>query len=133
MITIVYTFLGGVWALMVTDYIQFLMKTMALLLLVPLAVWRLAACIMRSHRCRRDSCVSRTGRTTGFICRLGRDAHNHIERLVVIGAKILFGEERPELSKAAYFSAFLHLIGGPVMILPAILARGFLPDLIAPT
>jgi Na+/proline symporter len=36
-----------------------------------------------------------------------------------------------EASKAAYFSAFLHLIGGPVMILPAILARGFLPDLIA--
>jgi Na+/proline symporter len=36
-----------------------------------------------------------------------------------------------DASKAAYFSAFLHLIGGPLMILPAILARGFLPDLIA--
>src|SRR5690242_18518 len=39
-IAIAYTFLGGLWALAVTDYVQFLMKALALLLLVPLAIWR---------------------------------------------------------------------------------------------
>jgi solute:Na+ symporter, SSS family len=36
-----------------------------------------------------------------------------------------------DASKAAYFSAALNLLGAPLMILPAIIGRGILPDLIA--
>ena len=38
-VTVTYTLLGGLWALVVTDYIQFLMKIAAMLLLLPLAIW----------------------------------------------------------------------------------------------
>ncbi len=37
-ITVTYTLLGGLWALVVTDYIQFLMKIAAMLLLLPLCL-----------------------------------------------------------------------------------------------
>jgi Na+/proline symporter len=36
-----------------------------------------------------------------------------------------------QASKAAYLSAILHVFGPPLMIIPAILGRSFLPDLIA--
>src|SRR5579885_2815707 len=39
-VMVTYTFLGGLWALVVTDYVQFLMKMMAIGLLFPLAVWK---------------------------------------------------------------------------------------------
>ena len=38
-ITITYTILGGLWALVITDYVQFVMKIAAMLLLLPLALW----------------------------------------------------------------------------------------------
>ena len=38
-VTVAYTLMGGMWALIVTDYVQFLMKLLAILLLLPLAVW----------------------------------------------------------------------------------------------
>ena len=41
-IVILYTVLGGLLALVVTDYLQFFMKAPAILVLLPLAVWRLA-------------------------------------------------------------------------------------------
>lgn len=131
-ITIVYTFLGGVWALMVTDYIQFLMKTLALLLLVPLAVWAAGGV--------HHAIISMP---PGFL-RVTNGPYNWLYlagwavmlTITVNGSwslaqKFYSVKNEREASKAAYFSAFLHLIGGPVMILPAILARSFLPDLIA--
>ena len=39
-VTVTYTLLGGLWALVVTDYVQFLMKIAAMVLLLPLAIWR---------------------------------------------------------------------------------------------
>ena len=38
-ITVTYTILGGLWALVITDYVQFVMKITAMLLLLPLAFW----------------------------------------------------------------------------------------------
>ena len=38
-VTVTYTILGGLWALVVTDYVQFLMKIAAMLLLLPIALW----------------------------------------------------------------------------------------------
>ena len=37
-VMVAYTFFGGVWALVVTDYVQFLMKALAILLMLPLAI-----------------------------------------------------------------------------------------------
>ena len=131
-ITIVYTFLGGVWALMVTDYIQFLMKMLALLLLVPLAVWA-AGGVHHAVASMPPGFLRVTNGPYNWIYLAGWAV---MLTITVNGSwslaqKFYSVKSEREASKAAYFSAFLHLIGGPVMILPAILARTFLPDLIA--
>ena len=68
-VTVTYTLLGGLWALVVTDYVQFLMKIAAMMLLLPLAVWRaggLAASPLTGYR--RDSCILQGALMTGPIC-----------------------------------------------------------------
>lgn len=37
-VMVAYTFFGGLWALVVTDYVQFLMKSLAILLMLPLGI-----------------------------------------------------------------------------------------------
>lgn len=39
-VMVAYSFLGGLWALVVTDYVQFLMKVLAMLFLLPMAIFR---------------------------------------------------------------------------------------------
>ncbi len=55
-ITVAYTILGGLWALVITDYVQFVMKIAAMLLLLPMALWQ-AGGISRAF----------TGLPTGFL------------------------------------------------------------------
>lgn len=131
-ITIVYTFLGGVWALMVTDYIQFLMKTLALLLLVPLALIA-AGGVHHAVASMPPGFLHVTNGPYNWLYLAG-----WLVMLTItlngswsLAQKFYSVKNEREASKAAYFSAFLYLIGGPLMILPAILARTFLPDLIA--
>lgn len=131
-ITIVYTFLGGVWALMVTDYIQFLMKTLALILLVPLAVWAAggvhhALAVMPPGFLRMTNGPYNWIYLAGWAVMLTITLNGSWS----LAQKFYSVKNERDASKAAYFSAFLYLIGGPLMILPAILARTFLPDLIA--
>lgn len=131
-ITIVYTFLGGVWALMVTDYIQFLMKTIALLLLVPLAVHAAGGV----HHAIASMPPGFLRATNGpynwlYLCGWAVMLTITVNGSWSLAQKYYSVKSERDASNAAYFSAFLHMIGGPVMILPAILARTFLPDLIA--
>ncbi len=131
-ITIVYTFLGGLWALMVTDYIQFLMKIMALTLLVPLAVWR-AGGVHHAIAVLPPSFFHATGGQYNWLYLVGWAVMLTItlNGSWSLAQKFYSVKDERQAAKASYFSAVLHLIGGPVMILPAILARTFLPDLIA--
>lgn len=51
---VAYTFFGGLWALVVTDYVQFLMKALAMLLMLPLPLLWLAECAEHSLICLPD-------------------------------------------------------------------------------
>ena len=68
-ITVTYTILGGLWALVITDYVQFVMKIAAMLLLLPLALWQVGGPAHALKGCRQDFCISRAGLTAGFTCR----------------------------------------------------------------
>ncbi len=131
-ITVVYTFLGGLWALIVTDYIQFLMKMMALTLLVPLAIWR-AGGLRHAVRVLPTGFFHATNGPYNWIYLLGWGVMLTItlNGSWSLAQKFYSVKDERQAAKASYFSAFLYLIGGPLMILPAILARTFLPDLIA--
>ncbi|HZY62649.1 MAG TPA: hypothetical protein VFE38_08990 [Edaphobacter sp.] len=131
-VMVAYTFFGGLWALVVTDYVQFLMKALAILLMLPLAI--VAAGGIRP---------AFTGLPTGFL----RPVNGPYSWVYVVGfatvlivsynaswslaQKYYSVRNEREASKAAYFSAALNLIGAPLMILPAIIGHHILPDLAA--
>jgi solute:Na+ symporter, SSS family len=131
-VTIFYTLLGGLWALTVTDYIQFLMKILAMLLLLPLAIW---------HAGGLTTAFSHLPQ--GFF----RPVNGPYTWIYVIGFTVLITisyngswalaqkyysvQNERDAAKAGYLSAALNFIGAPIMILPAIIGRNLLPDLIA--
>jgi Na+/proline symporter len=131
-ITIVYTFMGGLWALIVTDYIQFLMKMMALTILVPLAILR-AGGLHHAVQVLPKGFFHVTAGPYNWIYLIGWAVMLTItlNGSWALAQKFYSVKNEREAAKASYCSAFLHLVGGPLMILPAILARSFLPDLIA--
>ena len=131
-VMVTYTFLGGLWALVVTDYVQFLMKMMAIGLLFPLAVWKAGG---PSH--------AFTGLPPGFFHLSGGPyGWTYIlgfTLLMIISyngswalaQKYYSVPDERSASKAAYLAAGLNFFGAPLMMLPAIVGRHFLPDLIA--
>lgn len=131
-VMVAYTFFGGVWALVVTDYVQFLMKALAILLMLPLAI--VAAGGIRP---------AFTGLPTGFLAPVnGPYGWIYVAGFATVmivsynaswslAQKYYSVRDEREASKAAYFSAFLNVVGAPLMILPAVIGRHILPDLIA--
>ena len=131
-VTVAYTVFGGLWALVVTDYVQFLMKALAILLLLPLALW---------HAGGVRAAV--TGLPPGFL----HPTNGPYNWIYLAGFTVLITisyngswalaqkyysvRSESDASKAAYVSAALNFIGAPIMILPAMIGRHFLPDLVA--
>ena len=131
-ITITYTILGGLWALVITDYVQFVMKIAAMLLLLPLALWHVGG---PSHAFE--------GLPPGFLyfkggpygwtyllsfCLIVLVSYNATWALA---QKYYSVPDEKSASKAAYLSAALNFVGTPLMLLPAIIGRRLLPDLLA--
>jgi len=131
-VMIVYTFMGGVWALVVTDYIQFLMKVLAIVLMCPLAI----AAAGGFH-------AAFSGLPNGFLDPVnGPYGWPYLAGFVLLmlvsynaswslAQKYYSVPTDRDASKAAYLSALLNFLGAPLMILPAVVARHILPDLVA--
>ncbi len=131
-VMVAYTYFGGLWALVVTDYVQFLMKAIAILLMLPLAIMRAGG----MH-------AAFSGLPVGFL----RPVNGPYSWIYVAGfaavmlisynatwslaQKYYSVRDEREASKAAYLSAALNFIGAPLMILPALIGRHILPDLVA--
>jgi SSS family solute:Na+ symporter len=131
-VMIVYSFLGGLWALVVTDYVQFLMKSLAMLLLLPLAI-HAGGGVNQAFRNLPPGFFRVSGGPFGGIYIAG-----FVVLMIIsynaswaLAQKYYSVRNEKEASKAAYFAAFLNLIGAPLMILPAVIGRNLLPDLIA--
>ena len=131
-VTLIYTFLGGLWALVVTDYVQFLMKALAILLLFPLAIsaaggWQAAFQNLPAGFLRFD------GGPFGWLYIVGFTLIMTISYNASwsLAQKYYSVRDEREASKAAWCAAALNLVGAPLMILPAIIGRHLLPDLAA--
>lgn len=131
-ITVAYTFFGGLWALMVTDYVQFIMKVLALCLLVPLALWKAGGIHQTLQALPQHFFHVTAGQYNWvYLAGFGVMLTITLNGSWALAQKYYSVSDTRQASKAAYFAAFLRLIGGPLMILPAIIGRAFLPDLIA--
>jgi SSS family solute:Na+ symporter len=131
-VMVAYTFFGGLWALVVTDYVQFLMKALAILLMLPLAIIAAGGIGPAFSHLPAGflapvngpySWIYVAGFTTVMIV-----SYNASWSLA---QKYYSVRDEREASKAAYCSAALNLLGAPLMILPAIIGRHILPDLVA--
>jgi SSS family solute:Na+ symporter len=131
-VMIVYSFLGGLWALVVTDYVQFLMKALAILLLLPLAI-HAGGGLSHAFENLPPGFFRISGGPFGWIYIAG-----FVVLMIIsynaswsLAQKYYSVRNEKEASKAAYFAGFLNLVGAPLMILPAVIGRNLLPDLIA--
>lgn len=64
-------------------------------------------------------------------CGLVMVAYTFLGGLWALAQKYYSVRDERSATKAAYFAAFLNFLGAPVMIVPALLARKFLPNLMA--
>ena len=131
-VTIFYTWMGGLWALVVTDYVQFLMKSLAMLLLLPLAIWK-AGGLTHAFANAPPAFFHPINGPYNWIYLVGfavliAMSYNGSWALA---QKYYSVRDTRDASKAAYLSAALNFIGAPIMILPSMIGRQLLPDLIA--
>lgn len=130
-VMIAYSFLGGLWALVVTDYIQFLMKVLAMLFLLPMAILR-AGGIHKAFRGLPHHFFAPVNGPYGWIYVAGFAAVMVVSYNASwsLAQKYYSVPTEKDAAKAAYFSAALNLLGAPLMILPAVIGRNILPDLV---
>lgn len=131
-IMVAYTYLGGLWALIVTDFVQFLMKILAMLLLLPLTLWAFGSWRSVLHG-YPEHFFRPSGGPYGWIYIIGFAVLIAISynSTWALAQKYYSVRTERDASKAAYTAAALNFLGAPLMILPAILGRRLLPDLIA--
>ena len=127
-IVVVYTVLGGLLALVVTDYLQFLMKALAILLLLPLAVWRLGGLHHLPHSIPPDLLHARGGPYGwSYIVSYALIVAISYNGSWSFAQKYYSVPDERSGRKAAYLAAFLTFIGTPIMLLPALMARKLMP------
>jgi SSS family solute:Na+ symporter len=129
-VMVAYSFFGGLWALVVTDYVQFLMKSLAIILLVPLAI-RASGGIRRGFSGLPHGFFAPVNGPYGWLYLTGFACVMFVSYNASwsLAQKYYSVPNERDASKAAYLSALLNLFGAPLMILPGILGRHFLPDL----
>jgi SSS family transporter len=129
-IMLLYTFMGGLWAVAVTDFIQFVVLAVAVIILLPLA-------------------MARVGGPSGFVegapagffhpFQGSFDAFYFLSMgvLMCLSWSVNWGlvqkyycvpTER-DARKTGWLVVALNVIGPPLMFIPAMAARQFLPDL----
>ncbi len=129
-IMLTYTFLGGLWAVIITDFVQFVVMILAVAVLVPLSLMKI-------------------GGVTGFLenipsgfFALTTPKYNWIylfSFFVIIALnystswslvqKYYSVRRDAEARKVGYLVAALNIIGPPLFFFPAMAARIYLPDL----
>jgi len=132
-VMVLYTFMGGLWAVVVTDYIQFIILTLGVAVLFPLVMAKLGS----------FAAFARTA-PAGFFA----PVHAPFSVLYVLAFYLLvqlsyngnwafaqkFYSVRDERAarKAGLLATALKIAGPPLFILPAMAARKLMPELMTP-
>ncbi|MCL5005695.1 MAG: hypothetical protein M1404_04105 [Acidobacteria bacterium] len=131
-VMVAYTYLGGLWALIVTDFVQFLMKVLAMVLLLPLTLWAFGSWRSVVHG-YPEHFFRPSGGPYGWVYIIGFAVLIAISynSTWALAQKYYSVRTERDASKAAYCAAALNFLGAPLMILPALFGRKLLPNLIA--
>ncbi|MFH1265676.1 MAG: hypothetical protein ABIK89_08095 [Planctomycetota bacterium] len=129
-IMLLYTLMGGLWAVAVTDFIQFVVMSVGIVILLPLS-------------------IHRAGGMTSFIDNTPKEFYNFVNaeyNWIYVGLLVLLYalawssvkwpliqryycvRDEKEALKVGWFVVFLNVVGPPLMFLPAIAAQQFMGD-----
>lgn len=126
-----YTFMGGLWAVAVTDFVQFVVLAAAITILLPLSVLRAGGISAMIHKTPpgffRWTAAEYDWRYVGCALVLYIISYSSIN-WALIQRYFCVPRERDAL-KVGWLVVFLYLVGTPIMFLPAIAGKTFLPEL----
>lgn len=132
-VMLLYTFMGGLWAVVVTDYIQFIILTLGVVVLFPLVFAQVGSFDALAH-----------GTQAGFLSPLNAPfspLYVFAFYLLIIlsyngnwafAQKFYSVRNERDARKAGMLATGLKLLGPPLFILPAIAARSLMPELMQP-
>ena len=134
-IMLTYTFLGGLWAVLVTDFVQFVVMLAAVVVLIPLALIRVggldgffADVPEGFFRLTQDPSAADSKYTwTYLFVFLLIMIFSYCSRWSFIQRYYSVRTDR-DARRVGYLVAFLSLIGPPFLFFPAMAARVFLPE-----
>ncbi len=132
-VMLLYTFMGGLWAVIVTDYVQFIVLTIGVAALFPLVMGRLDAVGALGQ-----------GAQPGFMSAVNEPfsllyvAAFYLLVLLSYNGNWAFAQKfycvRDERAawKAGALAVVLKVVGPPLFIVPALAARTLMPELMQP-
>ncbi len=130
LIMLVYTMMGGLWAVVVTDFVQFIVMAAAIIVLVPMALNKAGGLTTFFHTAPE-----------GFF----KITHPEYDWFYIVVASMLtfigYGAvnwsliqryycvpKEKDVYKLIILVVILQIIGPPLMLIPAMAARHFMPD-----
>lgn len=131
-VMVVYTYMGGLWAVAVTDFVQFLILLLVLLILLPLAWWRVGGWGGFVHHIPHPhQYLALTNPPYGWL---------YIAAVVVLTAlnfnagwslvqRFYCVKDESEARKVGYLAGVLNFIGPPLFFVPLLLARPLIAHL----
>ena len=131
LIMLAYTFMGGLWAVTVTDFVQFVILAVAVLALFPLSIAKAGGF---------QSLVAHT--PPGFFA-LSTETYNWYYIVLLVGLyavafssthwhliqKYFCVPTEKDAKKVGWLVTALYIVGPPLFFMPAIAARAFMPDI----
>ena len=133
LVMLLYTFMGGLWAVMVTDYVQFIVLTLGVVVLFPLVFSRLGSFEALFAGAPADFASPVGGPITPLyvlafylLIMLSYNGNwAYAQRFYSV-------RDEREARKAGMLAVGLKIIGPPLFILPAMAARTLMPELMVP-
>lgn len=133
-VMIVYTFMGGLWAVAVTDFVQFIILIMALLIMLPLAFWRGGGWEGFLRQIPSPQYIAPVNPPYGWLYVAGffvlvllnlNAGWSLVQRFYCV-------KDEHEARKVGYLACVLNFIGPPLFFFPLMLARPLIPNLAVP-
>ena len=128
LIMLTYTLLGGLWAVLVTDMVQFVVMLAAVFVLVPLTLQRVGGVSGFVENAPENFFVATGGQYTGFylillafMCLLGFCTRwSLVQRFYAVPTDA-------DARKVCYLAAGLNIVVAPLILFPAMAAAIYLP------
>ena len=129
-IMLTYTFLGGLWAVMVTDFIQFVVMGTAVIVLIPLVLARVGGFGTFLSETPKDFWTPTSKTFTWFwlVAFLPIQMFSYSTRWSLV-QRYYAVKNDAEARKVGYLVAALTFIGVPLLFFPAMAARVFMPGI----